>query len=117
MKTAVVKVTNESIVFDNGQTLSSYHQQDCCEHHYLSFEHLSEKDFEGLVFDLNGEFFEKVNGYGIRLLPISGGHPVSIPGYGFNNGYYSTYITLVLSGGDKETKKFDVTECQFIIKD
>lgn len=113
MKATVVKVTSDSIIFDGGQTLSSEHRSACCEHHYLSFEHLTEKDFEGMTFDLEGDFFEKVDGYGIRLKPISGGHPVSVPGYGYNNGYYSTELTLVLTEG-RNYKKFDITECQVI---
>lgn len=39
MKTFVTKINDEGIDFDNGSNLSSYHNQDCCEHHWLSFEH------------------------------------------------------------------------------
>ena len=67
-------------------------------------------DFEGLEFDLSSDFFEKVVDYGIRLLPTNG-HPISVPGYGRNNGYYSHNLDLVLSS-PKETRSFDITECQ-----
>ena len=84
-------------------------------------------DFEGLEFDLSGDlaaydlalvgFFERVEGYGIRLLPING-HPVSVPGYGYNNGYYSSHLTLVLERPDKTgwgvTYYFDISKCQDI---
>lgn len=106
----VVSVDDESLVFDNGLILSSYHESACCESHYLSFSDLRLQDFEGLEFDLSTDkFFERVEDYGIRLLPING-HPVSIPGYGRNNGYYSSDLNLTLSDG----RTFDVSECQVI---
>jgi len=111
MNTKVEKVTGDEIVFDNGWTLSSYHESDCCESHYLDIGSLSLADFEGLSFDLSSDaFFERVEDYGIRLIPING-HPVSIAGYGYNNGYYSSQLTLVLERG-KDRKTFDITECQ-----
>ena len=42
-----------------------------------------------------------------RLLPVNG-HPISIPGYGYNNGYYSANLTLVLER-PAVTIKFDVS--------
>jgi len=110
----VIKIMSDSIEFDNGITLSSDHNQDCCEHHYLSFDDLTDEDFEGLEFDLTKDkFFERIEGYGIQLNPISG-HPVRLPGYGSNNGYYSSNLDLVLSDGNKVVKTFDISECQVI---
>ncbi len=109
----VVKIDKESITFDNGVILYSDHEQDCCENHYLSLADLTIEDFDGLIFDLsNDNFFERIEGYGIALLPING-HPVRIPGYGYNNGYYTENLSLVLSGEDF-TRKYDITECQDI---
>ena len=109
----VIKI-NDGLYFDDGSSLTSDHDQDCCEHHYLDFNHLDLSDFEGLDFDLSTKgFFEKVPDYGIRLLPVNG-HPVSIPGYGYNNGYYGSNIVLILNLPDRVSKKFDVSECQVI---
>ena len=106
----VTSVTGDYIVFDDGTILSSDHQQSCCEHHYLDFSDLTLNDFEGLEFDLtNDNFFERVEGYGIRLRPLNG-HPIAIPGYGSNNGYYSSNLTLELSG--TISKSYNITECQ-----
>lgn len=106
----VKAIDSDSITFDNGITLTSDHDQDCCESHSLDFSDLKLDDFEGLEFDLTGDtFFEKVEDYGIRLLPTNG-HPVSVPGYGYNNGYYSSNLSLVLSDG----RIFDITECQIV---
>lgn len=109
-KLKVVKIDEESLEFDNGLILSSGHQQECCENHYLSMTDLTLEDFEGLEFDLsNDDFFERIEDYGIALKPIIG-FPVRIPGYGYNNGYYSSELTLTLSDG----RVYDVTECQEI---
>lgn len=111
--TRVVYVDKDILRFDDGSELSSDHDQDCCEHHYLTFENLTLSDFEGLDFVLVGEmFFERVPDYGIRLIPVNG-HAISVPGYGYNNGYYSANLSLVLKK-DGQQKKFDVTDCQVV---
>lgn len=112
-KLQVTKVESESIEFENGIKLFSEHEQDCCENHYLSFSDLTIDDFTGLVFDLtNDDFFRRVEGYGIELIPVKG-FSIKVPGYGYNNGYYGTNITLVVSG-DGFRKEYDVSECQLI---
>jgi hypothetical protein len=106
----VTELTSDSITFENGVTLTSHHDSDCCESHWLSFNDLKLEDFQGLEFDLsNDNFFERVEDYGIRLLPING-HPVSVPGYGSNNGYYSSDLHLIISDG----RSFDISNCQVI---
>jgi len=110
----VIKITDDSIIFDDETELSSDHEQDCCEGHYLSFSDLTMEDFEDLEFNLeNDNFFNKIEDYGIELVPLKG-HSVKIPGYGYNNGYYSTNLTLVLSKGHGEGKSYDISECQVI---
>ena len=113
-KVKVVKVDSGSLEFDNGVVLTSNHESDCCESHYLSFEDLSLSDFDGLEFDLTSDkFFERIDDYGIALKPLLG-HPVRIPGYGYNNGYYSSQLDLVLSDRKDFNKVFDISECQVI---
>ena len=110
----VVKVTSDFIEFDNGVQLSSYHEQDCCEHHYLNFGDVIIEDFEGLQFDLTDEaFFKRIDGYGIELVPIHG-HSVKIAGHGSNNGYYSSNLDLVLRNQKDFYKSFNISECQMI---
>ncbi len=113
-KLKVVNVNSDSIEFENEVFLQSDHQQDCCEAHYLDFSDLSLIDFEDLEFDLsNDNFFKKIEDYGIELIPIQG-HSVKIPGYGSNNGYYSTNLVLTITNNKDFTKEFDITECQVI---
>jgi len=102
---------NNCIKFANGAVLESSHNQDCCERHYLDFDYVKMEDVKDLEFDLsNDNFFKKIDGYGIELIPING-FSVKIPGYAENNGYYSSDLTLELhyAGG---LRKWDITECQ-----
>ena len=114
MKTLITKIaeiTDEKVIFENGYKLYSYHEQDCCENHYLDFEHLSLEDVEDLEFDLYSEFFEKIEGYGVALIPTKG-FPIRIPGYGYNNGWYSNDLTLVLESPEGVKYTENITECQ-----
>ena len=110
----VVKVSSDELEFENGLFLYSNHDQDCCEQHYLSFNDLTLADFDGLLFDLESDrFFERVEDYGIRLIPLNG-HPVSVPGYGSNNGYYSSNLELWVSDRKGFNKVYDIRQCQVI---
>jgi hypothetical protein len=110
----VIKFDSASIEFENGVKLYSYHESDCYESHSLSLDDLTMADFEGLKFDLsNDNFFKRIEYYGIELIPING-HSVKIPGYGYNNGYYSTDLLLILSNDKDFKKEYDISECQTI---
>jgi hypothetical protein len=113
--TSVVKIDSDSIYFDNGIKLTHYHEQDCCEHHYLDFTHITLDDFDGLIFDLSSDdFFERIPDFGIALKPLNG-FPVRIPGYGENNGYYSSNLSLILVGSlGEDIKVYDVSDCQVV---
>lgn len=115
MKTVKVIGISDCIKFDDGTILDSEHEQDCCESHYLEFNDLTLEDFDGLEFDLSSDtFFNRIEDYGIELVPVKG-HSVKIPGYGYNNGYYTSNLGLVLSNTlERFNKHFDITECQVI---
>lgn len=121
-KLKVVKVDSDLdfgsdyLEFNNGVILTSDHDRDCCESHYLSLGDLTLDDFDGLEFDLSSDmFFERIENYGIALIPLFG-HPVSIPGYGSNNGYYDDQLDLVLVDNGRVIWKFDITDCQVVTK-
>jgi hypothetical protein len=110
----IIKMDSDSLVFDNGVEISSYHENDCCEHHWLSFEDLTLEDFDGLEFNLeNDDFLKKIEGYGVELVPLKG-HSVKVPGYGSNNGYYSTNLDLTISNAGEFSRNIDITDCQTI---
>lgn len=114
-KLKVIKVTENGIQFSNEWFLSSDHSQDCCEHHELYFKDLTIDDFEGLEFDLsNDNFFKRIPDYGIELIPIHG-HSIKIAGHGYNNGYYSSNLDLIIESNGKVIKTYDISECQDII--
>ena len=113
-KLKVVALNSDEITFDNGVKLYSNHDQDCCENHYLSMSDLTIADFEGLEFNLsNDDFFERIEDYGISLKPLNG-YPIRIPGYGSNNGYYSSNLDLIITDTDgiKTLKEYNISECQ-----
>jgi len=114
-KTRVYAIKDNIIYFDSNVKLYSDHEQDCCEQHELDMKDLTLEEFEGLIFDLtNDNFFERVKDYGIRLKPLNG-HPVPIPGYGVNNGYYSSDLSLVVKSNNSEFRKeYKIDECQII---
>lgn len=108
----VISINDDIIKFDDGSTLESHHEDSCCEKHYLSTSDLTMEDFDGLEFDLtNDDFFTRVPDYGIKLNPVKG-LPVNIPGYGYNNGYYSDNLSLILRKSNGEFTEYDITECQ-----
>ena len=113
-KLKVVNIDSDAIEFENGVKLYSNHDSDCCESHELSLSDLTMADFEGLEFDLtNDGFFNRIPDYGIELIPLLG-HSVKIAGHGYNNGYYSDQLDMIIGKDGKEIKRYDITECQDI---
>lgn len=113
---------DSKVVFENGYTLYSNHNSDCCEWHYLDFTMLKNYnigtatgkkiDIYKQKFDFsNGVPFKRVDGVGILLIDTQG-NKYLINGYGYNNGNYSDEIELILTKGKLVKYKYDVTECQ-----
>lgn len=114
MKTKIKEIKDNTIIFDNGYILKDYHYDDCCESHYLDFTHIEESDYKDLEFDLsNDTFFTRIEDYGISL-NATNNFPLRIPGYGSNNGYYSSNLSLILIDNEGNESKFDISECQEI---
>lgn len=116
----ISSINSGSIIFNDGSMLTSAHEQDCCESHYLDFSNEDEQSLKQLKFKayndggLDISIVSKIEGYGIELKPLND-HPLRIPGYGYNNGYYST--ELILEYIDKNRQlvwSLDVSECQHI---
>ena len=113
MKVINVDHDSQALAFDNGTKLYAVHKRDCCERHDISLNDLTIDDFDGLEFD-QANMVRPIPGYGIELVPLVG-WPVRIPGYGSNNGYYSTNLTLVIESADRGTKTtIDISNCQQI---
>jgi hypothetical protein len=109
IQTVIKVLGREHILFTGGYELYSTHERDCCEDHWVDFS--ESDDIIGLKVDLDSDFVNKIEGYGIEIIPVEGtSHPVRVPGYGGNNGYYSSNLTLNLSLGNKVVKEWDLIE-------
>ena len=105
---------DQGILFSDGFILGSHHDTDCCENHFLDFKNINLDEFKGLKFDLlNENFFKRIPNYGIELIPING-NSIKIPGYGDNNGYYSSNINLIVIKDKEIINIYDVSDCQII---
>lgn len=113
---------DSKVIFENGYTLYSDHDQDCCEWHYLDFTMLKNYNIGTATgkkiniyeqkFDFSkGIPFTRVKKVGILLIDTEG-NKYLINGYGYNNGYYSDDIKLVLTKGKLIKYRYDVTSCQ-----
>ena len=85
----ILKVTEEEIIFRNGNTISFDHEQDCCEYNYADFKQLEPEAFE---YDFDEDLkFEACN-YGFRF--GDNGRMFYIPCYSLQNGYYTDEVDI-----------------------
>ena len=87
----IIKVTADSILFDDGSEITYDHDQDCCETNYADFEAIENRALsyefpENLVF-------ETVNDSGFRFGDPNG-YKFFIPCYSDQNGYYSSNVDI-----------------------
>lgn len=92
----IQRVTDEAIIFDNGNTITFDHEQDCCEYNYADFSILNEN-----VVNYNYDFkenlkFRAVEGMGFKF--GSDGRWIFIPCYSEQNGYYTEEIDIYYNG-------------------
>ena len=85
-----LKITEDSIEFDNGKRISFDHDQECCELNYADLEQLDslarDVDFsEPLVFESCDYCFRFGN------TPIN---MFFVPWFSFQNGYYSNALEI-----------------------
>ena len=114
----IIKLEQELITFDDESTLSSSHDGDCCESHYIDASGIELDEVKDLEFDLTQsleQLIERVEGYGIRLKSLNN-FALPIPAYGYNNGFYGTNIDLTLQTKNK-SETIDISECQDISYD
>lgn len=115
----IINLSGDTIKFDDGHTIYTKHDQDCGEIHEIDTSGIDLSEVKDMEFDLSLPFdklVEKVESYGIRLKSINS-HPLNIPAYGYNNGYYSTDIDLILNKDGVTIWSVDISECQNITDD
>lgn len=97
----IKEVTDEHILFDNGNTITYHHCPDCCEVNYADFSILTENNVN-YGFDFNEELtFEFIDEMGFRFGskdPYGAMHWIFIPCYSYQNGYYSDDVDILYNG-------------------
>ena len=91
----IKEVNENAILFDNGNTITFDHCQDCCEHNYADFSQLEELAFE-TEFD-EDLVFEEVEKSGFRF-GNRNGYMFFVPCYSEQNGYYTTELDIYFNG-------------------
>jgi len=87
----IKQICEDWIEFDNGNTITFDHDQDCCEHNFADFSQLEDIVTE-VEFD-SELIFEAVENSGFRF--GSKNTPMFfIPCYSSQNGYYTTEIDI-----------------------
>lgn len=87
----IVSITEEKILFDNGNTITYDHEQNCCEHNYADFEQLDDIA-RNTDFDPNLVFFHQDDaGFLFGNLPNK---MFFVPCYSCQNGYYTTNLEV-----------------------
>lgn len=106
----IKQVTDEAVIFDNGNTITFDHCQDCCEYNYADFSILNEN-----VVNYNYDFkenlkFRAVEGMGFKF--GSDGRWIFIPCYSEQNGYYTEEIDIYYNGKQVLNFNAEFVDCQ-----
>lgn len=99
----IVKIEEESIELSDGTNIYSFHDQDCCEHHWADFSVLEVNPDHKNPFDKLD--FKGVEGLGFLM------NGMLVNGYGDNNGYYSSNLDLVVTDGNT-VYEWDISDYQ-----
>lgn len=90
----IKQITEDHILFTNGDTITYDHEQDCCEYNYADF-----KQIDDIAYHFEFEepiVFESIDGAGFRF-----GNPdkmVFVPCYSNQNGYYTHEVDIFYNG-------------------
>ena len=109
----IKEVTEEAIIFDNGNTITYDHDQDCCEQNYADFSILNESNVN-YNFDFNEDLvFKFIEDAGFMFGSSDGNYPedihwIFIPCYSEQNGYYTDKIDIYYTRKEVVIVKDDV---------
>ena len=101
----IVSITDEKILFDNGNTITFDHVPDCCELNYADFNSLDDIA-RATDFDPNLEFVPQDDAgflFGNTLSKM-----FFVPCYSYQNGYYTRNLDVYYNN-----KKVLSMDCQF----
>lgn len=116
----IKSISEDKIVFDNGNYLEYEHQQDCCERVYADFKNLqvftdvgaNAVKSDDLVFDPDlTKHITQAEGVGF-MIEDKNGVRLFVSCYDCQNGYYSDDLTLIYHNVyTGKVEKIDITEC------
>ena len=92
----IIIAEDNLLKFSDGTTITSDHEQDCCEYNYAKFNDLDDVAM-ATDFDTKSLEVEIVEGCGIRI----GNKPSKmffVPCYSEQNGYYSDQLDIYING-------------------
>lgn len=92
----IERVTDEAIIFDNGNKITFDHDRDCCEWNYADFSILNKN-----VINYDYDFKEDLDFIAVEEMGFkfgSDGKWIFIPCYSDQNGYYSDDIDIYYNG-------------------
>ena len=103
----ISKVTEDCILFDNGNIIEYNHERQCCEDNYADFKQIEDTAYR-YDFDEN-LLFERCE-YGFRFGDKK--RMFFIPCYSIQNGYYSYDIEIYYCNKNSEAITILETECE-----
>lgn len=91
----IKEITEEKIIFDNGNEITFDHEQNCCEYNYADFEQIKDDPYINMEFEpeLDFEFIENI-GFTFG----NGWKKIFVPCYSDQNGYYTDEIDIYYNG-------------------
>ena len=115
----IIKINGKEILFDNGNSLTYEHEQDCCESVYADFENIqvitnvfrNNYNVQELNFSENlTDVIDRHEGIGFTI-EDENGIKLFVSCYDCQNGYYSDNLSLVYKKGDIKTI-IDIRDCE-----
>lgn len=114
------KITDEEILFDNGYSITYYHEQNCCEDVYADFKYLNEMNIlpqtgeKITIYDIEfnkdiDKNIEEVEDMGFRLV-AKDMSKWFVPCYDEQNGCYSSDLNLIINKSNVKIN-LDITGC------
>ncbi len=107
----IIKISNTGLTFDDGTIVSHYHDQDCCESVYADWKSLKDQYLIGNNSpDFSDITIEKVANSGFRLID-SNKNGYFVPCYNYQNGYYSSNLSLTIERTNQKEEVIDISDC------
>lgn len=115
----IIKIDEDRIEFDNGYTLTYYHNQDCCENVYADFKNMQVNNLiitekiDVSKYEFSEELLDNIEcikDVGFNLI-TKDGIKILVSCYNSQNGYYSSDLELILTKNNGVSERKDISDC------